>query len=176
MGLDYQALKDELTAGHPVSGAYNADDTLAAAELNALNRPVASPASDFKNYCLYNLHRENNGDDTTNTNIYGRAVMVAEASAGSNPFGLSPPDSITVGQIAAAKTLVAILDSETETILSDDANLDSILTKCQGANVMSPADKTALVALSDNKQSRASEINFGRPKVNATHVATARAL
>lgn len=36
--MDYQLLKTELDAGHPVTGAYNADDTLAAGELNAVNR------------------------------------------------------------------------------------------------------------------------------------------
>ena len=38
MAIDYTALAAELTAGHPVSGAYNADASLAAAEINAVNR------------------------------------------------------------------------------------------------------------------------------------------
>ena len=38
--MDYIALKAELDAGHPDTGAYNVDDTLAAAELNAVNRTV----------------------------------------------------------------------------------------------------------------------------------------
>lgn len=36
--MDYIALKAELDAGHPDTGAYNIDDTLAAGELNAVNR------------------------------------------------------------------------------------------------------------------------------------------
>jgi hypothetical protein len=36
--MDYVALKAELDAGHPGTGAYNVDDTLAAAELNTVNR------------------------------------------------------------------------------------------------------------------------------------------
>jgi len=36
--MDYEALKTELDAGHPVTGAYDADDALAAGELNAVNR------------------------------------------------------------------------------------------------------------------------------------------
>ena len=36
--MDLVALAAELTAGHPVTGAYNADDALAAGELNAVNR------------------------------------------------------------------------------------------------------------------------------------------
>ncbi len=36
--MDLVALKAELTAGHPVTGAYHATDSTAAAELNAANR------------------------------------------------------------------------------------------------------------------------------------------
>lgn len=35
--MDIAALKTELLAGHPVTGAYNADDALAAAEINLTN-------------------------------------------------------------------------------------------------------------------------------------------
>lgn len=38
MAIDYQALKAELLAGHPVTGAYDADDQIAADQLNAVNR------------------------------------------------------------------------------------------------------------------------------------------
>ena len=38
--MDYQALKAELDAGHPDTGAYDADDTIAAGELNAVNRTI----------------------------------------------------------------------------------------------------------------------------------------
>ena len=40
MSIDYTVLKAELDAGHPVTGAYNADDQLAANELNELNIEV----------------------------------------------------------------------------------------------------------------------------------------
>lgn len=35
--MNYEALKVELLAGHPVTGAYNVDDALALAECNAVN-------------------------------------------------------------------------------------------------------------------------------------------
>lgn len=38
MMVDYVALKAELLAGHPVTGAYDADDALAAGQLNVVNR------------------------------------------------------------------------------------------------------------------------------------------
>ena len=36
--MDYQALKAELAAGHPGTGAYSANDETAAGELNVVNR------------------------------------------------------------------------------------------------------------------------------------------
>lgn len=50
--MDLQALKVELLAGHPDTGAYSLDDATAAAELNAVNRtnPRASmTASELMN-------------------------------------------------------------------------------------------------------------------------------
>ena len=38
--MDYIALKAELDAGHPDTGAYSVDNATAAAELNAVNRTV----------------------------------------------------------------------------------------------------------------------------------------
>lgn len=38
--MDYQALKAELLAGHPDTGAYDADDQVAADQLNAVNRQI----------------------------------------------------------------------------------------------------------------------------------------
>ena len=38
--MDYIALRAELDAGHPTTGAYNVDDATAAAEINAENRTV----------------------------------------------------------------------------------------------------------------------------------------
>ena len=35
--MDYQALQTELAGSHPISGAYNADAALAAAQINALD-------------------------------------------------------------------------------------------------------------------------------------------
>lgn len=176
MALDYQALKDELTAGHPDTGAYNADDALAADQLNALNRPVVAAAREIRDFLYFTLHNEGSGDDTNNANIWGRIQMVAEASVNDNVFGVSPADPVQLNQIAAAKTLLQLLAQDDFSTLLAEAGFDSILTKLQGAGALSPGDKNTLQGLADNKQSRATEINFGRNTVNATHVATARAL
>ena len=177
MALDYQGLKTELAGSHPVSGAYNVDDALAADQLNDFNIAAETPAEEFLRYCLENNHRSNNGEDTQNTNIYGRIKMVAEATRGQDVFeqgGATPPE-VTIGQIAAAKTVIALLDSGLA-FLGSNAQIDGALTKLQGADAIGPADKTALLALGDNRTNRLLQINFGRDKVNATHVAHARAI
>ena len=42
--MDYQELKTELDTGHPDTGAYNADDVIATAELNTVNRAADRPS------------------------------------------------------------------------------------------------------------------------------------
>ena len=41
--MDIAALKVELLAGHPDTGAYDADDATAAAQLNVVNRTITRP-------------------------------------------------------------------------------------------------------------------------------------
>lgn len=174
MPIDYQALKAELLAGHPDTGAYNADDQLAADELNVQNRPVPAPPLAILEFCLTETHRENAGSDTQQTNLYGRVQMVAESVAGGDPFGVN--DSLTVGQIAAAKTILRVLQDDGLALSLAMAELDSALTKCQGANCFSTPQKNAIVGLAENKQSRAQELELGRVLINAGHVAYARAI
>lgn len=174
MGIDNQALRDELLAGHPDTGAYNADNQLAADELNAQNRPVPAPAGAILDFCLTETHRENTGSDIQATNLYGRIRMVAETTVGGDPFGVG--DAITVGQLAAAKTVLRLLDDSGFALSLAMADIDSALTKCQGANCFSPPQKSAIVGLSENRQSRAQELNLGRAIINAGHVAYARSL
>ncbi|MGI9202661.1 MAG: hypothetical protein ACR2Q3_01555 [Woeseiaceae bacterium] len=174
MSLDYLALKAELLAGHPSTGAYNADDQLAADELNALNRPVPVPAIAILEYCLTETYRENSGSDLQATNLYGRVSMVAGSQPGADPFGVA--DQITVGQVAAAKTVLRLLEDDGLALSLAIGDIDSALTKCQGSNCFSPAQKNAIVGLAENKQSRALELDLGRTKINAGHVAHARSI
>lgn len=44
--MDLQALKTELLAGHPSTGAYSADDEVAASQLNAPNRSPNRESTD----------------------------------------------------------------------------------------------------------------------------------
>jgi len=46
--MDYQALKTELLAGHPTTGAYDASSETAVTQINAVNRPYTIPAMSGK--------------------------------------------------------------------------------------------------------------------------------
>lgn len=46
--MDYEALKTELLAGHPTTGAYDADSSVAVAQLMVENRPYVIPTMSGK--------------------------------------------------------------------------------------------------------------------------------
>lgn len=46
--MDHDALKAELLAGHPTTGAYDADSLVAANQINAINRPYILPTMSGK--------------------------------------------------------------------------------------------------------------------------------
>ena len=172
MAIDYQALKTELAGSHPVSGAYNADDQLAADQLNAYN--IAAPASSFSvlEYCFTEKYRTGPAEGAA-TQIYGRIAMLAGAAVGSDPYGIA--DSVIPTQVGAAATFLRMLQDQ-ETLDLGATHVDEILDRLSAGNAMGPNDKTALIALMDNKINRLEQIDFGRLKVNATHVAHARAI
>ncbi len=174
MAIDYAALQAELIAGHPVTGPYSADAVLAADEINALNITGPVDGVTILQYFIETQHRENTGTDTQNTNLYGRLEMVAQAAEGSNPLGVAPADSLTVGQIAAAKTVLRMLQGDTFPVNLSNTDVGGALTKCQGANVYSIEQKNAIVALSDGRQSRTQELELGVSRVTESHIRTAR--
>lgn len=177
MALQYQALKDELLAGHPDTGPYNVDDTLAAGELNAINRPVEASASEILQYVILERFRTNTGTDTNNSNLFGRIKMMAEGALGVDVFGATPAVPLTVQDKAAAETFLRLVGPDSGFALSLlDTRFDQILNRLVAGNAIGAVDRTAIQNLSSNKQSRVQEIGFGRPVVNFTHVAYARAL
>ena len=176
------ALKNEIDpvlnpGGHPVTGAYNADAQLAAGEVNALNRDAPADPSAILDYLMTNEFR--------NAAIYGRIAMVAAAQAsavgdfGTLPTGASQAQVAIEGRHVAAAQAVLRLTAENASISSaltstELGNMFDELTTGGGCECMAIADKTALQALSNNLQSRASEL--GLPRARAADVENARAL
>lgn len=176
--LDYTALKAELDAGHPTTGAYNANDSLAAGELNAVNRPAEGGTERMLNYCSKNRSRTNNGSDTVQLPILGRLQMVADAALGEDPFGTTVgANQVTREMKAWAHTFLIMMNSPTlGTLDFIDTEVDAgyaALGPGEGVVWKTP-DIDALKAFSQNQQSRAQELGFG--KVREGWVTTARAL
>lgn len=159
-------LKAELLAGHPDTGAYNVDDTIAADEINAVNRPAPADINSLRNYFL--LERKNS------MALMGRLEVIANGSIGADPLG----DTVVLalGHITAAKTLLNILNAASSFSLDlNDARFGTLLNDiaATGAKVIAPADKTILLGLSTNQISRADELGLGR--VRTGEVERARA-
>ena len=165
MAIDYQALKSELTAGHPDTGAYNASNSIAADELNAVNRPAEGGTERMLNYCAKNRSRTNNGADTVSLPLLGRLQLVADAALGSDPFGTTvAANQVTREMKTWAYTFLEVIRSPTLlTVDFIDTEVDFGYTALGPgqAVVWKDPDITALKAFSQNQQSRAQELGFG---------------
>lgn len=160
-----------LTTGHPDTGAYNANAQTAADEINALNRPNSNTVQAMFMYLFNKKHRTNQGTDTVYTPIIGRLLHVADSAVDADPFGRGAGNEVNLQQIHACKAMVTLLNS-THIDLLDYSDTDLPLGYLNGAGVISPSHKTALDELSNNLQSRATEL--GLPQVKASHITEVR--
>lgn len=166
--MDIVALKAELDAGHPISGPYNADDATAAAELNVLNRAAKAAIAAMRDYFL--LERKGG------VPLMGRLEIVATEPVGTVD-SLGDGVTTTLAHKTAAMTLLRILNPSSDFAIDvNDSRFIALLDDlaATGAKVIAPADKTALEAMSNNKQSRGAELGFG--KVGHADVEDARKL
>jgi len=166
--MSLQALKDELIAGHPTSGAYSVNNQAAANELNALNRVAVASVEALRNYFL--LERKGN------MALMGRLEYVSQQSVGAvNPLGDAV--TLTLAHVTACQTMMRITNPGSDFALDlNDARFQSLLDDLAGGTgckVIGPADKTAITAMSQNKQSRATELGFGLMREG--HIEVARA-
>ncbi|MBT8147293.1 MAG: hypothetical protein KJN90_10605 [Gammaproteobacteria bacterium] len=112
--MDYQALKAELLAGHPTTGAYDADAAVAATQLNAENRPYVIPSMpghallDLTDPTEYQALTEGEkaqwlaltGHDTVNTEVDGMAQIIGMDifGAGTTASNIGSARSTTVSR------------------------------------------------------------------------------
>ena len=175
-----QALKAELLAGHPDTGAYNVDDAIAADEINALNRDAPADSIALLRYLTLERFRQGT--------LYGRLQLVAcnrpvkdgnSWSIPELPLGANDADvAITQENIAAAATLLRFVDTDTaDSVNLLDSRLDAILDSVGptpgGCDAIGAADKTALQGLSQNQQSRAMELGLGVVRPGTVQMARA---
>ncbi len=168
--MDIAALAVELAAGHPDTGAYNADDALAAGELNAKNRPANVSIEDIMKFLILdNTHKMDDGTDTQDRSLWQRMKEVVAMSdtpdaAAANPWGASALGNITEIQQVKTHQLFEYFTLFAQGGLSvdlTDSNFKVYLAGAQAAGCMSESQETALLAMSNNLQSRAAEIGLG---------------
>ena len=181
--MDLAALAAELTGGHPDTGAYDADDAIAAGELNAVNRPSDVTIADMIKFLLLdNTHNADDGDDTQDRAILTRmrdvvALAVTPTGAVANPWGSTSIGTITEIQQIKTHQLVDYFTLYAQGNLPvdlADTNFQVYVAGAVSAGCMSSTQQTALLALGDDLQSRAAELGFGRPRTG--DVTRARAL
>jgi hypothetical protein len=149
-----QALKAELDAGHPVTGAYSANSEAAAEEINALNR--------------------------TRINPIGSAELLAwsgQASSGDRPRIIK----IEEGKANADEQCAALCITAEQMIMRDNTSLDlnlpdrvAMLNALVAYGVLSASDKASIDALAEESISRADELSLG--SVRAGTIEQARSL
>ena len=114
MSIDYVALKAELDASHPVTGAYNADDQLAADQLNLANIEVEK------------LTTSREAQDATDATEFNALSAVADQSLWVNALawetidlnkgiGLATAQGIWAGA-GGAITRAALIATRTESV------------------------------------------------------------
>ena len=132
--MDLQALKTELDAGHPVTGAYNVDDALAAGELNAVNQTKVRAISitelrewASENARAFNLFNAQTTGGTGDTDQVRSLAIVGMSILNSGTGNLDP---------------------------SNDTHVD-LVNELVAGGVWSAADRTALIAKASDDMSRA---------------------
>jgi len=181
--MDLAALATELASGHPDTGAYNADDALAAGELNALNRPADVTIADLLKFLLMdNTYKTDDGDDTQDRAILTRmrdvvAMATTPTEAAANPWGSTSIGNITEIQQVKTHQLVNFIDLSAQGDLPvdlADSNFQVYLAGAEASGCMSASQEAALLALGNNLQSRSQDLELGN--VRTGDVTRARAL
>lgn len=142
----------ELESGHPDTGAYSSDDDEAVKELHALNRPGGVGLGDVW--------------QTIDNMLDANSVPVWEAIEA----GQSDEEGFGVACRAAIRVRGARADYPPVNTRSPvfSAQIDALVT----GGALSEAQGNEIKGLSDNLQSRASELGLGR--VKGVHVKEAR--
>ena len=137
-----QALID----GHPVTGAYSADDIIAQAEMTALNIDGPPDIQAMINYLMTERHR--------GSAPLGRIMHLCNKSIGDIvPYDNNDGDiTLTLEHITSAHAFMYLLGLESLQVSLTDSNLQLVLTDLAGgannAGAISNGDKNALLAMS----------------------------
>jgi len=167
-------LADEIT-NDPLSVGYSGfTDQQIVDSMNGLTRPILATIDSILDDMRTNKNRTNTGSnpgDLVSDFVYGRLELVADGSAGSSPFDASNAFSLTQKMIVSAKTMLNILNIQNQSN-EININFDEILTDLVDAGVLGTVDRTRILALTDNQQSRGNELGIGRVSLGNVAEAT----
>jgi hypothetical protein len=176
--MNIAALATELTTDPLTRGYSGMSDQAAADDVNTLYRPAEGTLQELLWHLVQDGNRTNQNNDTLKTNMLGRLKHVADSAVGSNPFdaGTTPVNYAVTLQMkhAATAMLLLVTSPGIASVRFDDADLDLMYNALKDAGIWKQADINTAKALSQNQQSRASELGLGG-KVKVGHVANARA-
>lgn len=165
----FALLKTELSTDPLTRGYSGMSDQQAADSLNAKDRPGRRPIEALQEYCFNTLYNPA-GTQKDTSSLWLLAEDVANGVAISTATDPNPTDKMKDG----GRALCILLKRNP---LDDwdftQATLSTLLSQLVNADAMTTAHKDAIVALSNNQQSRASELSIGL--VEPGNVAEARA-
>ena len=150
-------------------------------DMNLINRPDDVDIADvLKFLMLDNTYKEDDGNDTQDRSIWQRmkevaAIAIPGTGAVANPWGAVALGTITEIRLIKTQQLVDYFTLTAQGSLTFDisnSNFQVYLAGSQTAGCMSSAQKDALLALADNRQSRGQELGIGI--VREGHVQEAR--
>ena len=175
MATRQEILAADLTTDPLGRGYVGMTDQQAADDLNTSYRDADIRPGALFDYLSSETAKDIPAD--TATVIYGRLKRVDQSGAiGASTFGADPANSnLTDVGLDACRTLLAMADQDrlgAFTERTTKIRFKEMLEAVKDAGVMKPSDVSAIVALSQNQQTRGQELGVGRIKEG--HVAEAR--
>jgi hypothetical protein len=179
--MDIGKLKTEIDTDPLVRGYAAMTDIQVADDMNLVNRDgVNVSIEDIIKFLLLDNTHSTDGDDTQDRSIWQRMKEVVALSDTPTAAVANPWNSTAIGNITEIQQIKThqLLEFFTLSAQGDlpvdinDSNFRVYLTGAESAGCMSAAQKTAFLALINNKQTRGQELGIG--KVKEGHVQEAR--
>ena len=176
MATRHEIIKQELDDDPLGRGYAGMNDAAAAADMNAIYRDGVADGNLLVQYTLTEVHRRNTGSDNQQLTLYARMLKLSASNEGDDVFGATPTRNATKTDIAAAQTILRLLDTDVQTLLTNinDVRYAQLLDALVAAYVMAQSNADEMKAFSQNKRSRGQELEVGN--VTEGDIVSARAL
>lgn len=182
--MDFFALKTEITTD-PLTRGYSAmSDAEVAVDMNTAYRSAPGTLEAVFTYMMSTRTHTNQGTDTNASNgtpstLLGRLIMAAQAtSVPADPFGAGDtPLTRTLNSrgLHSAKAFLFMLQAGlVANVDFTNTEQGDILQDLVNGGVMTATNRTDIIAISENANTRAQELGFG--EMSEGYVAYARSI